>query len=83
VASALLLAERGPELLQLAHEFPEPKAIRDPVRRREVQLQRLKLAMQVAKQAGDTVKTGCAVWRSPPVADQARNQRAERAGVRD
>jgi hypothetical protein len=57
VASALLLAERGPELLQLAHDFPEPKAIRDPVRRREVQLQRLKLAMQVAKQAGDTVKS--------------------------
>jgi hypothetical protein len=27
--------------------------------------------------------TGCAVWRSPPMADQARNQRAERAGVRD
>lgn len=57
VANALLLAHRGPELLQLAHDFPEPKAIRDPVRRREVQLQRLKLAMQVAKQAGDTVKS--------------------------
>lgn len=57
VANALLLADRGPELLQLAHDFPEPKAIRDPVRRREVQLQRLKLAMQVAKQAGDTVKS--------------------------
>jgi len=57
VANALLLADRGPELLKLAHDFPEPKAIPDPVRRREVQLQRLKLAMQVARQAGDTVKS--------------------------
>jgi hypothetical protein len=57
VANALLLADRGPQLLELAHNFPEPRAIQDPVRRREVQLQRLKLAMQVAKQAGDTVKS--------------------------
>lgn len=52
VAAALLVAGDGAGLLRLAQEHPEPKVIKDPVRRREVQLQRLKLAMRVARQAG-------------------------------
>lgn len=63
VATALLAAGRGAALLKLAHDVPEPKAIRDPVRRREVQLQRLKLAMRVARQAGDTVKSITVILR--------------------
>lgn len=52
VAAALLAAGEGAELLQLAKAHPEPRAIKDPVRRREVQLHRLKLAMRVARLAG-------------------------------
>lgn len=52
VASSLLDAGADTDLLQLAQDYPEPKAIQDPVRRREVQLHRLKLAMRVARQAG-------------------------------
>lgn len=52
VAAAVLEANDGPGLLRLAQMHPEPKAIRDPVKRREVQLHRLKLAMRVARQAG-------------------------------
>ena len=52
VAAALLAAGDGAGVLQLAQAHPEPKAIKDPVRRREVQLQRLKLAMRVARKAG-------------------------------
>lgn len=52
VASSLLDAGANTDLLKLAQDFPEPKAIQDPVRRREVQLHRLKLAMRVARQAG-------------------------------
>ena len=52
VAAALLAAGDGTGLLQLAQACPDPKIVKDPVRRREVQLQRLKLAMRVARQAG-------------------------------
>lgn len=52
VASALLDAGANTDLLQLAQDYPEPKAIQDPVRKREVQLHRLKLAMRVARQGG-------------------------------
>lgn len=52
VAAALLAAGDGTGLLRLAQAHPEPKCIKDPVRKREVQLQRLKLAMRVARQAG-------------------------------
>lgn len=52
VAAALLAAGDGAKLLQLAQAHPEPRVIKDPVRRREVQLHRLKLAMRVARLAG-------------------------------
>jgi hypothetical protein len=52
VAAALLAASDGAKLLQLAQAHPEPRVIKDPVRRREVQLHRLKLAMRVARLAG-------------------------------
>lgn len=42
-------------LLELTQAHPEPKAIKDPVRRREVQLHRLKLAMRVAREHSQTV----------------------------
>lgn len=52
VAASLLAAGERTELLRLAQSHPEPKPIKDPVRRREVQLQRLKLAMRAASEAG-------------------------------
>lgn len=52
VAASLLAAGERTELLRLAQSHPEPKPIKDPVRRREVQLQRLKLAMRAAREAG-------------------------------
>jgi hypothetical protein len=52
IAAALLAAGDRTELLRLAQSHPEPRPIKDPVRRREVQLQRLKLAMRAAREAG-------------------------------
>lgn len=52
VAAALFDAGRASTLLTLAQDHPEPKAVKDPVRRREVQLHRLKLAMRVARTSG-------------------------------
>lgn len=52
VAASLLAAGERTELLRLAQSHPEPRPIKDPVRRREVQLQRLKLAMRAAREAG-------------------------------
>jgi hypothetical protein len=53
-ASALLSAHRGATLLDLVEHEPEPAIITDPIRRREVQLQRLRLAIKVCNDAGDT-----------------------------
>jgi hypothetical protein len=55
VASALLLAGRGQEVLSLLESDRVPAAIRDPVVRRETQLQRLRIAMKVCREAGNTV----------------------------
>ena len=52
-APALLSAHRGAALLELVEHEPEPAIITDPVRRREVQLQRLRLAIKVCNEAGD------------------------------
>ncbi|KGH09729.1 ATP-binding protein [Comamonas thiooxydans] len=52
VAASLLAAGERAELLRLVHSHPEPRPIKDPVRRREVQLQRLKLSMRAAREAG-------------------------------
>ena len=55
VATALLIAGRGPEIINLINTEHEPKAIGDPVLRRETQLQRLQIAMKVCREAGNTV----------------------------
>jgi hypothetical protein len=55
VAAALLDAGRGREIISLIHAESEPRAIGDPVLRREAQLQRLRIAMKVCREAGDTV----------------------------
>lgn len=55
VAPALLDAGRGKELLELVEREPEPAAevVPDPIRRREVQLQRLQSAIRVCREAED------------------------------
>ncbi|WP_454741346.1 hypothetical protein [Cupriavidus necator] len=54
VAAALFDAGSGAKLLELVEEQSEPNAILDPLKRRAVQAHRLKLAMQVCRQAGRT-----------------------------
>ena len=55
VAGALLVADRRSELLHLADTEPSPPAnvLRDPVLRREAELQRLRLAIRVCREAED------------------------------
>ncbi|MGE0683284.1 MAG: hypothetical protein AB7P69_20595, partial [Candidatus Binatia bacterium] len=55
VATALLDAGRRQEILNLVNTEREPAAIGDPVLRREVQLQRLRIAMKVCRETGNTV----------------------------
>jgi hypothetical protein len=55
VATALLVAGRGREIIRLINTEGEPIAIGDPVLRREAQLQRLQIAMKVCREAGNTV----------------------------
>jgi hypothetical protein len=58
VAPALLAAKRGKELLDFVEKTPEPAAslIRDPVRRREVQLNRLLTAIKACREADDSAR---------------------------
>ena len=56
VAEALLAAGRGREIIDLINAEREPTAIVDPVLRREAQLKRLRTAMKVCREAGDTVE---------------------------
>ena len=51
VAGALYLAGRRAELLQLVENEPSPAAVEDPILRREAELQRLRLAMKVCREA--------------------------------
>jgi len=53
IASALSNAGRGLEIVELLKSGAEPTAIGDPVLRREVQLERLKLAMKVCREVGN------------------------------
>jgi hypothetical protein len=53
VAPALLNAHRGAALLELVEREPTPVIITDPIRRREIEVQRLRLAIKVCKEAGD------------------------------
>jgi hypothetical protein len=55
IAAALLAAGRGREIIDLVNTEREPLAIHDPVLRREAQLQRLRIAMKVCREAGDRV----------------------------
>lgn len=55
IATALLEANRGKEVIELVNSEEEPSAIGDPVLRRETQLQRLKIAMKVCRETGNTV----------------------------
>jgi len=55
VAPALLSAGRSKDLLELVEREPQPPVslLPDPIRRREVQLQRLQLAIRVCREARD------------------------------
>jgi len=54
VAAALLAAGRGADILPLVSAVPT--AIKDPVVRRQTQLQRLRLAMKVCRETGNRVE---------------------------
>ena len=53
VASALVAAGRGEDLLNLVEKEPAPTSVADPVLRREAELQRLRLAIKVCREAGN------------------------------
>jgi hypothetical protein len=60
VAASLLEADRGSDLVTLLQSEKEPSVITDPVLRREVQLQRLKLGIRICdelKAPVDAIKT--------------------------
>ena len=56
VATALVAADRGEDLLNLVEEEPAPMTVADPVLRREAELQRLRLAIKVCRKAGDVTR---------------------------
>ena len=56
VAAALVAAGRGKDLLNLVEEEPAPASIVDPVLRREAELQRVRLAIKVCREAGDVAR---------------------------
>lgn len=55
IGAALLGSGRGRDLIALIDEETEPTIIKDPVLRREVQLRRLRQAMAVCRDSGNTV----------------------------
>lgn len=56
VAGALVAAGRGSALLDLVERDPSPAIVADPVLRREAELTRLRLAISVCREAGDTAR---------------------------
>ena len=56
VATALVAADRGNDLLNLVEAEPAPTTVTDPVLRREAEMQRLRLAIKVCRQAGDAAR---------------------------
>ena len=56
VAAALVAAGRGNDLLNLVEAESAPTTVTDPVIRREAELQRLRLAIKVCRQAGDAAR---------------------------
>ena len=60
LADALVHARRVGELLRVIEDDPQPKAITDPILRRQVQVRRLKLSLAACENAGsptDALKT--------------------------
>ena len=53
VASALVAAGRGEDLLNLVEAEPAPATVIEPVLRKEAELQRLRLAIKVCREAGN------------------------------
>ena len=56
VASALVAANRGEDLLRLVEAEPIPATVSDPVLRKEAELQRLRLAIKVCREAGNVAR---------------------------
>lgn len=55
LASALLAAGRKREIIDLITRYLEPEIIRDPVLRKNVRLQRLRIAMKVCRETGNNI----------------------------
>ena len=56
VATALVAAGRGEDLLNLVENEPAPMTVADPVLRREAELHRLRLAIKVCRDAGNVAR---------------------------
>jgi hypothetical protein len=56
VGPALAAADRFKELLDLVEHEPVPHAVTDPIQRREVEVQRLTLAVAASRAAGDPAR---------------------------
>ena len=56
VAAALVAAGRGEDLLNLVERKPTPTTVTDPILRREAELQRLRLAIKVCREAKDMAR---------------------------
>lgn len=61
VAASLFDAGRRQEIIELVNKEREPTSISDPVVRREVQLQRLRIAMKVCRETGNIVDAALTV----------------------
>ena len=56
VAAALVAAGRGEDLLNLVEAESAPATVTDPVSRKEAELQRLRLAIKVCREAGNVAR---------------------------
>ncbi len=55
LADALVNSGRAGEILKVIQDDPQPKAIADPILRRQVQIRRLKLSLAACRSAGSTI----------------------------
>lgn len=55
LADALVDAGRAGEILKVIQDDPQPKAIADPILRRQVQVRRLKLSLAACRSAGSSI----------------------------
>ena len=63
IADALFLSGRKEKIIELIHSGNEPESISDPIMRRRIQLKRLRIAMTVCREAGNTIDSILTILR--------------------